>query len=232
MDAKERARSLGVRSRFAYNSVRSTPHSFASASLLPAGGLVISSYASLRCSGVMFLSKSSHNPLHVCGGLLREDFFEKGQRPRIIRLPEPEHGLLPHFAIAIALRDFDQLGHAFVLRQLAQRKYGLLLHVRVRIVFNCAGNRADRFLSGFVRQPEERLPAHVAAFVLVRHANHLFDRSGLVGSPRARMPPARAPPNSGPSWPSSAARRDQLFPALRPARTPFAAAKRQAAPVA
>src|SRR6266849_2417289 len=50
---------------------------------------------------------------------LRQHFFKKLQRSRIVGLPQPEHGLLSHGGIPIRLRHFDQFGHAFVLGQLA-----------------------------------------------------------------------------------------------------------------
>ena len=39
--------------------------------------------------------------------LLRQHLLKKLQRPRIIRLPQPEHRLLPHFRIAIRFRHLD-----------------------------------------------------------------------------------------------------------------------------
>src|SRR5713101_6699848 len=50
---------------------------------------------------------------------LRQHFFKKLQRSRIVGLPQPEHGLFSHGGIPIRLRHFDQFGHAFVLGQLA-----------------------------------------------------------------------------------------------------------------
>ena len=39
--------------------------------------------------------------------LLREYLFEELEGAGIVGLAEPEHGLLPHFEIAVGLRDFD-----------------------------------------------------------------------------------------------------------------------------
>jgi hypothetical protein len=38
------------------------------------------------------------------GKLFKENFFEKTQCPRILRLSQPEHRLLPHFRVAVILR--------------------------------------------------------------------------------------------------------------------------------
>src|SRR5258705_7711620 len=92
---------------------------------------------------------------------LRQHFFEKLQRPRIVRLPQPEHRLLPHRRITIRLRYFNQLRDALVSWQLTQRKDRLFLHFGVGIVVNRSCDGAHGFLSRFLRQPEERLPAHV-----------------------------------------------------------------------
>src|SRR5207245_4485501 len=112
--------------------------------------------------------------------LLSQHLFEELERAGIVGLAEPEHGLLAHLGVAVGLRHFYQFRHAFVLRQLAQRKNRFFLHVRVGIVFDGAGNCADRFLAGFLRQPEKRLAAHVRAGVVMRHSNHFLDRAGFM----------------------------------------------------
>src|SRR5882672_9425094 len=90
---------------------------------------------------------------------LREHFFEKLQGARIVGLAEPEHSLLSNFAIAVVLGDFDQFRDAFFSWQLAEGEYRLLFHFGVRIVVNCAGDCANCFLSGFLREPEKGLAA-------------------------------------------------------------------------
>jgi len=88
------------------NKVKSTPNSFARAKALPGGGLFMSSKASLSWSSVMALYE--HLLTRVKGKiLLREYLFEELEGAGIVGLAEPEHGLLPHFEIAVGLRDFD-----------------------------------------------------------------------------------------------------------------------------
>src|SRR6266481_2088708 len=98
---------------------------------------------------------------------LRQHFFEKLQRPWIIRLSEPEHCLLAHRRIAIRLRHFNQLRDTLVFWQLAQGKDRLFLHFRVGIILNRSRDRAYCLLSSFLRQPEERLPTHVRTRIVV-----------------------------------------------------------------
>ena len=107
--------------------------------------------------------------------LLRQYLFKEFQCPGIVGLAEPEHGLLAHFGIAVGLRDFNQFGNAFVFGQLAQRKNSLRFDVGVGIVFDGASNGADRAVSGFVGEPEERLAADMGARVVVGHANHFVN---------------------------------------------------------
>src|SRR5260370_40013396 len=111
---------------------------------------------------------------------LRQHFFKKLQRPRTIGLPKPEHRLLSYCWVPIRLCDFDQFGHAFILRQLAERKDSFFLHFRVWVVVDRPSDRADSFLSGLLRQPEERLSSHVRARVVMRHANHFIQRSRFM----------------------------------------------------
>src|SRR5437879_5406158 len=112
--------------------------------------------------------------------LLRQHSFKKLQRPRIVRLPEPEHGLLSHCRIPIVLRDFDEFWHAFLFRQLAERKDRFFLHFRVRVVVDSPSDRAHGFLPRLLREPEKRLSAHVRTGVVVCHANHFIQRSSFM----------------------------------------------------
>src|ERR1700682_2945851 len=88
---------------------------------------------------------------------LREYFFEELQGARIVGLAEPEHGLRSNFAIAIVLCDLAQFWGPFFSWLLAEGEHRFLFHFGVRIVVNCAGDRANGFLSGFLREPEKRL---------------------------------------------------------------------------
>src|SRR5688572_22231336 len=54
--------------------------------------------------------------------------FEKGERPWVLRLAEPEHRLFPHLGVAIVLRHVDQARDGLVAGQLAEREHGLALH--------------------------------------------------------------------------------------------------------
>src|SRR6266403_1871453 len=108
------------------------------------------------CSSKIFCASAS----------LREYFFEELQGSRIVVLAEPEHGLLSNFAIAVVLGDFDQFRDAFFSRQLAEGEYRLLFHFGVRIVVNCAGDGAQGFLSGFLREPEKGLAADMCVCVV------------------------------------------------------------------
>jgi hypothetical protein len=45
--------------------------------------------------------------LACCGRAAEQNFFKKAQRPRILRLSQPEHCLLAHFWIAVIFRDLN-----------------------------------------------------------------------------------------------------------------------------
>src|SRR5260370_30732067 len=99
---------------------------------------------------------------------LRQHFFEKLQRPRIIGLPQPEHCLFSYGRIPIRLSHLDQFAYAFVLRQLGERKDRFFLHIRVEIVLDRSGERTYSFISRFMRQPEKCLPPHASAVLTLR----------------------------------------------------------------
>src|SRR6267378_4234932 len=122
------------------------------------------------CSSKIFCASAS----------LREYFLEKLQGARIVGLAEPEHGLLSYFAIAVGLSDFDQFRDAVFSWQLAEGEYRLLFHFGVRIVVNRAGDCANGFLPGFLREPEKGLAADMCACVIVRHSNYFVDCTGFV----------------------------------------------------
>ena len=65
-----------------------------------------------------------------------EDLLEIGERPGIVRLSEPEDGILADRGVAIGLRYVKQLRDSFVLRQLAERKHCLLLYRHLGIVLH------------------------------------------------------------------------------------------------
>ena len=68
--------------------------------------------------------------------LFQQHVLEELDRARIVRLTQPEHRLLPDRGVPVVLRDLDQLRHAFVLRQLAQREDRAFADVSVRILLN------------------------------------------------------------------------------------------------
>src|SRR5580658_3496498 len=103
-------------------------------------------------------------------------FFEKRQRARVVGLAQPEHSLLAHLSIPVGAGYLDQHGHALAIGKLLQGKHRLLLDLGIRIVIDGARNRADGFLAGLLRQPEERLPAHVGTGIVVRHRDHGINR--------------------------------------------------------
>ena len=88
------------------------------------------------------------------GRSAQEDFFEEGEGARVIRLPQPEHGLLAHCGIAVGPRHLDQQRHALVLRELAQRKNSALLHFRFGVIFYGGGDGAGGFFAGLLTQPK------------------------------------------------------------------------------
>ena len=45
---------------------------------------------------------------------VRQDFLKKGQRARIVRLPQPEHRVLAHLSVPIVARRVDEFGNALV----------------------------------------------------------------------------------------------------------------------
>src|SRR5258708_3194151 len=106
--------------------------------------------------------------------------LNKFPRPRISRLPQPEHRLLPYFRVLVLFRNLNQLGHSFLLWHLAQREHSFLLHFRVRIICDCSRDRTLCLRACLLRQPEKRLSANVSASVLTGHPDHLLCRSRFL----------------------------------------------------
>ena len=114
------------------------------------------------------------------------------ERARIPGLSQPEDRLLPHGRIPVGARHVDQLRHALVLRQLAEREHRAFLDLGVGIVLDGIGDRARRLPAGLLREPEDGLTAHGRAGVAPRDAGQRVDGLALRGSATPRTPGASA----------------------------------------
>src|SRR5207253_6548017 len=88
--------------------------------------------------------------------LFGEDLLEQCDRPRVVRLTEPEEGLLTHARTGVGAGDADQGRHAFLMPQLRQGEHGALLHLELhaRVVHQLA-EPAGRGLAGRLTEPED-----------------------------------------------------------------------------
>src|SRR5260370_21764098 len=107
--------------------------------------------------------------LGFCFRSIPQTSLEEFQRPRISRLPQPEHCLLPYFRVLVLFRNLNQLGHSFLLWHLAQCEHSFLLHFPVRITCDCSRDRILCLRGCLLLQPEKRLSTNVTASVLTRH---------------------------------------------------------------
>src|SRR4029450_8971628 len=94
---------------------------------------------------------------------LQENFFEKLDRTRIVRLTEPEHRLLPDLDVLVRPRDLNQPRDAFLLRHLAEREHRLFLDLGVGIVVDGAADRRERVPARAGRGAEKRPSSHPPA---------------------------------------------------------------------
>src|SRR6266571_3794837 len=108
-----------------------------------------------------------------------QDFLEEGEGARVVRLAQPEHGLLAHGRVAVLAGGVDQERHALVVGELAEGEHGPLLHLGLGIVRDGAGDLAGRLRAGPLREPEERLPAHVAARILAGEGDERVERGRI-----------------------------------------------------
>ena len=110
---------------------------------------------------------------------MRQDLLEERQGARVLRLAEPEHGLLAHSSIAVSARYLDEQRHALIPGKLAECEDSVFLDVGLRVVLDGFGNGSGSSLPRLLRQPKQRLPSHLGAGVVVGYAD---DRIHGLGS--------------------------------------------------
>src|ERR1043165_4696044 len=136
-----------------------------------------------------------------------QNLLEEPERPRVIRLPQPEQRLPPDGGVPVGPRDPDEDRHALVMAELGEREHCLLPHVAVLLlVLREVGETPGGGVAGVLAQPEDRvLPDRFRNPVILGqrqqigpHLRAVGDRRGEDGAVRPSLP-ARAPPPS-PGW--------------------------------
>src|SRR5215207_3123498 len=99
---------------------------------------------------------------------LRQQLLEQCDRSGVVRLAEPEDGLLADLGVTVRARDANQNRDAFVARALRQGEHDLLLHLAVdtRILRQGIEARARR-VARCLAQPEHRLLARLTRALLI-----------------------------------------------------------------
>src|SRR5581483_12029953 len=111
--------------------------------------------------------------------LLRQQLFQKIQRPWIMALAQPENRLLTHGRVLIGLGKLDETRNSLVIMHLAQREDCFLFYFCIRIVLNGISNLRSFFPAANLRQPENGLSADMWALVVARHINEVLQRLGI-----------------------------------------------------
>src|SRR5262245_47504131 len=113
-------------------------------------------------------------------GLLREDFLEKRQCSTVIRLSQPEHGLLTDHGVLVIACHADEQWDSLIFGKLMQRKDGFLFDLGFGILIDRRGNGLRRAAPRFLSQPEKRLAAHSRTGILTCSLNERQYRVRLL----------------------------------------------------